>query len=435
MKSIWQTGVTPPEYPTLEGERSCDVLVIGGGIAGILCAHRLRAAGFACIVLEAGRIGAATTANTTAKISALEGGHWKERLSRLGRERTALYYAAKAQAKKELFDLCATVPCELEHTDAYLYTDTADGALEKELAALHQIGAGVDFTGKLDVPFTTTGALRLPGEGQLHPLKFLYGIADGLELYEHSRVVDLSPDLAKTQTGATVRAKHTVVATHFPFLNKHGGYYAKQYQHRSYVIALENAPFPDGIYRDLAEDGLSFRHYGKYLLMGGGGHRTGKQGGSWELLRSLAKLYFPGAKEVAHWAAQDCVTLDTMPYIGQYGKKTPRLLVATGFQKWGMTGAMCAASVIEKILTDKKDEQVTLFSPQRKVYAPQLVCNLFSSTVGLLTPTAPRCPHLGCALKWNPLEHSWDCPCHGSRFDEDGTVLDGPANGDHPHIH
>ena len=429
MRSIWQSGLTPPEYPTLEGEQSCDVLVIGGGIAGILVAKRLQDAGFSCILLEAGRIGGGTTANTTAKISALEGGKWAERLSRLGQRRTADYYAAKAQAKEELFRLCDTVPCELEHTDAYLYTDAADGALEKELAALHAIGAEVDFVGRPDLPFAATGALRLSGEGQLHPLKFLYGVAKGLRIFEHSRVVDLSPDLARTANGATVRAKQTVVATHFPFLNKHGGYFMKQYQHRSYVLALENAPFPGGIWRDMREDGLSFRHYGEYLLMGGGGHRTGKDGGGWDLLSSLARLYFPDAKEVARWAAQDCITLDTMPYIGQYGKHTPELFVATGFEKWGMTGAMCAALVIERILTKKRDAHTALFCPQRKLYAPQLLCNLFSSTVGLFRPTAPRCPHLGCALKWNPQEHSWDCPCHGSRFDERGTLLDGPANG------
>ena len=430
MRSIWKKDVTPPEYPILEGERTCDVLIIGGGMAGVLCARRLQDAGFSCILLEAGRLGGGTTANTTAKISALEGGKWAQRLERLGKERTALYFAAKQQAKEDLIALCANTDCDPEAVDAYLYTSGEEGELEKELAALHTIGARVDFCGEQALPFAATGALRLAGEAQFHPLKFLYGITGGLEIFERSRVVDLSPTLAKTENGATVRATHTVVATHFPFLNKHGGYFMKQYQHRSYVLALENAPFPQGIWRDIAEDGLSFRHYGNYLLMGGGGHRTGKDGGGWALLRSLAELYFPNAKEVAHWAAEDCMTLDTMPYIGQYGKRTPELLVATGFEKWGMTGAMCAAAVIERILLEKTDERTALFSPQRKVYAPQLICNLFSSVAGLIRPTVPRCPHLGCALRWNKQEHTWDCPCHGSRFDEDGTLLDGPANGD-----
>ncbi len=431
MDSIWKRDVALPAFPTLEGEKRADVAIIGGGLAGILCAHRLRGAGLSCIVLEAGCVGCGTTGNTTAKISVGEGGGWAARLARLGKERTGLYYRTMKAAREAYYGLCAGLDCDLETVDGYVYTQSDDGWLEKELAALHAIGAQAELVRGLPLPFATAGAVRFAGEAQLHPMKLLATLVQGLEIYEHSRVVDLAPTWAKTQNGGTVYAKHTVVATHFPFLNKHGGYFLRQYQDRSYVLALENAAFPDGMFRDGVKNGLSFRRAGGLLLMGGGAHRTGKPSEGWAPLRALAKLYFPEAREVACWAAQDCMTLDTMPYVGCYGKHTPALLAVTGFNKWGMTGAMSAAMTVEDILLARKTPRTALLSPQRAVWHPQLFVNLWESTLGLLRPTAPRCPHLGCALKWNPQEHSWDCPCHGSRFDEHGKVLDGPANGDH----
>ncbi len=433
MHSIWKNDVTMPKFPTLKGEHKTDVLVIGGGMCGVLCAHRLQAAGLDCVLLEAGELGEGTTANTTAKLSIAEPGA-AGRVKALGRERAAQYYRAKAQAMGALLRLGEQIPCEMERTDDFLFATDGAGAVEKELAALHTLGVRADYLPSLPLPFANTGAIRVPGGARFHPLKLLAGLAKDLRIFTRSRVVDLAPGWAKTEGGATVRAKRIIVATHFPFLNKHGGYFLKQYQNRSYVLALENVDLPDGNYRDLAENGLSFRRYGEVWLMGGGGHRTGKNSAGWSTLESLAKLYFPASAVVAKWAAQDCMTLDTLPYIGQYGKHTPGLFVATGFQKWGMTGAMAAALTLEDILLDRKSTRHALFSPRRAVLRPQLLTNLMESTLGLITPKRRRCPHLGCALQWNPYEHSWDCPCHGSRFSAEGKVLDGPANGDHPHL-
>ena len=221
-----------------------------------------------------------------------------------------------------------------------------------------------------------------------------------------------------------------IVATHFPVFNRHGGFSFKLYQHRSYVIALKNAAEVNGMYLDENEKGLSFRNHGEYLLLGGGSHRTGKQGGNWNELRQTAKKLYPESNESFHWAAQDCMSLDSMPYIGQYSKKTPNLFVATGFNKWGMSFSMVSALILKDLIFGKTNDYADIFSPSRSVLHPQLFVNAFETTVNLLTPTTPRCPHLGCALKWNKAEHSWDCPCHGSRFDGDGKVLEGPANGE-----
>ena len=224
-------------------------------------------------------------------------------------------------------------------------------------------------------------------------------------------------------------AKRVVVTTHFPFINKHGLYPLKLYQHRSYVIALENAEDVNGLYVDEEKTGMSFRNYGGLLLLGGGGHRTGKKGGNWNELRSFAKTHYPEAEEKYFWSAQDCMSLDGIPYIGQYSKNTPDLFVASGFNKWGMTSSMAASEILADLITDRKNDFADLFSPSRSMLKPQIVVNGFESVTGLLTPSKKRCPHLGCALKRNEAEHSWDCPCHGSRFSEQGRVLDNPANG------
>ena len=204
----------------------------------------------------------------------------------------------------------------------------------------------------------------------------------------------------------------------------------KLYQERSYVIALENGEQINGMYVDEAQKGMSFRNYKNYLLVGGGDHRTGKDGGNYREIRTFAKIHYPSSPEKYHWATQDCMSLDGVAYIGRYSPKIPNVLVATGFNKWGMTTSMVAAEILSDMVTGKKNDFEELYNPSRSIIAPQLAVNLFESTVGLLTPSTKRCPHLGCALKWNSAEHTWDCPCHGSRFKENGQIIENPATND-----
>lgn len=180
---------------------------------------------------------------------------------------------------------------------------------------------------------------------------------------------------------------------------------------------------------DEAQKGMSFRNYKNLLLIGGGDHRTGKKGGNWQELRDFAHQNYPNATEKYYWATQDCMTLDSVPYIGAYAKSTSNLYVATGFNKWGMTSAMVSAMILCDMVQEKENPYAQAFSPSRTILRPQLAVNAFEAAVHLLTPTARRCPHLGCALKWNPYECTWDCPCHGSRFTKDGKLIDNPATG------
>lgn len=429
MNSIWSETVERKSFAPLTETKSTDVLIIGGGIAGILCAHKLKNAGVDCILVEADEICRGITQDTTAKITLLHGLLYDKMICRFGEEKAGLFTRAQENAIKEYAHLCCNIDCDFERKDAYVYSLDGRKRIEKEIDALKCLGVKAEVSNGGELPFSVAGAVRVKSQAQFHPLKFLYTLAKDLPIYEHTKVTNLMPHKAVTNHGVITFLK-LIVATHFPIYNKHGAYFLKLYQHRSYVLALEGAPLLDGMWVDESDTGLSFRTYGNLLLLGGGGHRTGKTGGCWQELEAFAKKYYPRAKVTAKWATQDCMTLDDIPYIGQYSKRTPDTFVATGFNKWGMTNAMVASNILCDLVQKKANSYAEVFSPSRSILRPQLAVNAWESAAGLLTPTAPRCPHLGCALKYNSAEHTWDCPCHGSRFDEDGTLINNPATDD-----
>lgn len=429
LDSIWKASCQIPSFPQLEGDTKTDVLIIGGGLAGLLTAYKTAQAGMEYLLIEADEICSGVSRNTTAKITSQHGLIYHRLFKEFGAETARLYYDANEAALKEYRLLCRDISCDFEEKDSYIYTVGQPGRLERELEALEQLDINGEYTEKLSLPFSVDGAIRFKAQAQFHPLKFAAELARGLNIREHTTALEFEGNTVITDRGR-ITASHIIMATHFPIINKHGFYFIKMFQERSYVLALENAPDMDGMYLDGAKGGLSFRNHDDFLLLGGGGHRTGKHGGNWEFLESAAKKYYPSAKEKYRWATQDCMTLDGIPYIGQYSRGTHALYVATGFNKWGMTSSMVAATVLCDMVQGKKNPYAAIFSPSRTILRPQLFVNAFEATANLLTLSKPRCPHLGCALKWNRHEHSWDCPCHGSRFTEDGKLLDNPATGD-----
>ena len=429
MESVWEKTASKPRFDALNGNKKTDVLIIGGGIAGILCAYKLKNAGVDCMLVEANEISGGITKNTTAKITLGHGLIYDKMTRRFGEDKARLYAEAQSKAIQEYAQFCENIDCDFETRDNYVYSLNNRKKIEKEVAALNRIGVKAEFSDAKELPFSVAGAVRVKDQAQFHPLKFLYTIAKDLPIYENTKVTELMPHKAKTNRGE-IAFKKLIIATHFPMLNKHGLYSLKLYQHRSYVIALKGAQNVSGMYVDESDTGLSFRNYGDLLLLGGGGHRTGKKGGCWQELENFARKHYKNAEIVGKWATQDCMTLDDIPYIGQYSKSTPDVFVATGFNKWGMTNAMVAADILCDLVQGKVNPYAAVFDPTRTVLRPQLAVNAFESTVGLLTPTAPRCPHLGCALKYNRAEHTWDCPCHGSRFTEQGELIDNPATDD-----
>ncbi len=429
MDSLWKQACNMPNFGAQSQDIHTDILIIGGGIAGILCAYLLHQAGADYVLAETKTICSGITKNTTAKITSQHGLIYDKMIRRFGGNYAKLYLQANEEALDRYRTLCRNIDCDFEEKDAFVYSIDDGNTISKEYRALQKIGFPATMQSNLPLPFSVAGALMFPKQAQFHPLKFLSAISSKLNILEHTPVRELVGLTAHTDFGK-IRANKIIVATHFPFLNKHGLYPIKLYQHRSYVIALENAPDVGGMYVDKDTKGLSFRNYRDLLLLGGGGHRTGKQGGAWQELLEFSKRNFPEATVKCQWATQDCMSLDGIPYIGRYSSGTDGLYVATGFNKWGMTTSMVAATILCNMVQGKKNPYASVFSPSRSILSPQLAVNGYETLTNLMTPSRRRCPHLGCALKWNKYEHTWDCPCHGSRFTESGKLIDNPATGD-----
>lgn len=435
MESIWTRTVNLQEYPPLQGDCSADAVVIGGGMAGILTAYFLEKNGVHTIVLEADRIGSGQTRGTTAKITFQHGMYYHRMINLAGYERMEGYAQANREALENYRILVnrEKISCDFQEAAAYLYSRNGILRLQQEAQAAETLGIEARLCSETELPFPVAGALKFPGQAMFHPLKFLGSIARGLTIYEHTRAVAVEGDVVCTDRGR-VKGESIIFATHYPFLNVPGFYFLRMHQERSYCIAVKNAPRLSGMYYGIDSDGLSLRSEGEYLLLGGMGHRTGenRQGGQYHKLWKAAQSYYPGCRVEERWSAQDCVTVDGIPYIGRYSSGRSGWFVATGFHKWGMTGSMVSAMVISDLITEEKSRYEEVFAPNRYLWKASLsrqLCDMGHSIEGLFNiwDKAPRCPHLGCRLKWNKAERTWDCPCHGSRFTPEGELIDNPA--------
>lgn len=376
MSSIWSEQITLPKFPELQKDLRTNILIIGGGLAGLLCAYYLKQAGLDVVLLEAETIASGVTGNTTAKVTSQHGLRYATMCERYGLARTRQYLEANELAIRQYKKLSWHYQFDFEEKDAYLFSTTDEKVIQKEVDALHRLTYPAEYVTKTELPFEVKAAVRFPKQGQMNPCRLAAEISKDLPIYEHSRVKEMTEYFAVTEKG-TVTAEKIIVATHVPMLEKKGLYFLKLYQQRSYVLALKGVEALKGIYLEEKENGISFRSVGDILLLGGGGNRMGKPAGGYEFLRSVSKRYFPDATEYAKWEVQDSMSLDGIPYIGCYSKSTPDLYVAAGFNKWGMTSSMIAAQVLTDLIQGYDNEYAKLFSPSRKMLSCQLFSNLW----------------------------------------------------------
>ncbi len=427
------------------------------------------------VLIDAAEIASGNTKNTTAKITSQHDLIYSKLIAEFGEEKARQYAKANELAIKKYKEIIEDkrIECDFEEKPAYVYSLNEVDVLKEEVEAAKNLGIDAEFVQEANLPFKINGAVKFNNQAQFNPLKFLKGISNELVIYENTRALEIKENLVVT-SGGNITANNIVVATHYPIMNAPGYYFMKMHQERSYVLALENTSEIDGMYIDLNKEGYSFRTYNNLLLLGGISHRTGEneEGGSYDELRKVAKRLYPKAKEKYYWSAQDCMTIDGIPYIGRYSSETPNIYVATGFNKWGMTSSMVSAMIISDMILEKENDFSEIFSPRRfdlslsinniandlietaknfiaqKVYIPSSEIEhiknghggiieyngekvgVYKNKEGKEFFVSTKCTHLGCQLSWNSDELTWDCPCHGSRFDYKGRLIGSPATKD-----
>ena len=475
MKSVWSESCKFRKREALNKDIKTDVLVIGAGIAGVLTAYMLKQKGREVVVIDAAEIASGNTKNTTAKITSQHDLIYSKLIAEFGEEKARQYAKANELAIKKYKEIIEDkrIECDFEEKPAYVYSLNEIDVLKEEVEAAKNLGIDAEFVDEANLPFKINGAVKFNNQAQFNPLKFLKGISNELIIYENTRALEIKENLVVT-SGGNITANNIVVATHYPIMNAPGYYFMKMHQERSYVLALENTSEIDGMYIDLNKEGYSFRTYNNLLLLGGISHRTGEneEGGSYDKLRKVAKNLYPKAKEKYYWSAQDCMTIDGIPYIGRYSSETSNIYVATGFNKWGMTSSMVSAMIISDMILEKENDFSEIFSPRRfdlslsinniandlietaknfiaqKVYIPSSEIEhiknghggiieyngekvgVYKNKEGKEFFVSTKCTHLGCQLSWNADELTWDCPCHGSRFDYKGRLIGSPATKD-----
>lgn len=487
-KSYWLDSTPITNYPSLNEDINVDIVIIGGGLAGISCAYLLKNEGFNIAILEANSLCEGTTAYTTAKITSQHGLIYNKLSKQMGKELASQYAEANEYAIKEINKIIDdnNIDCDFIPQSAFVYTQQDDyiQKIEDEIKTAQDLGINASYIDKIPFHIPIKAGIQFQNQAQFHPRKYVLELAkiinnNNVSIYENSRAVDIEKSgdfIITTNQRKKVRAKKIIIASHYPFYNKIGMYYARIYTERAYIVAIKaKEKYPGGMYINAEDPPRSLRHQntkdGELILVVGENHKTGQSENTnkhYEALLEFANSLFTVENIPYCWSTQDCMTLDGIPYIGNFNSNTPDMYIATGFQKWGMTNSMVSAMLIKDLIVKGKSPWQEVYSPSRKAItasaknfiaqnfnvAEQLLDGKLSSLPGdidiepgegkvikidgdrvgvykdekgALHFVNTTCTHMGCELNWNSAEKTWDCPCHGSRFTYKGEIIEGPG--------
>lgn len=421
-KSIWVDTIEMPSFPKLDKNINIDVLIIGGGITGILCAYELKKRNINAVIVEKRKIGQGITKNATAFITAQHETLYQDIIKEYGASKAKSYLDLNLKAVEKFKELAKIYDIDYEECSSTFFSSTSKEKLKLEKEALDLLGYKYEEINKLPLDIPIVGGISFPNQGVLHPLKLIKELSKNLKIYEDSEVIKLRKNYAYTKNNKIITFKNVIITTHFPFINRTGFYFTKMYQRRSYVLAIKYPHF-NGTYCNIDGEDLYFRSYKDYLIIGGNDRDT-KEEHKIEFKDKIKDLI--KNKNIEYiWSNQDCVTLDGIPYIGRYDSVHSSWYVATGFNLWGISWAMASSFILADLIENKIDN--LLVEPKRSVIKKKLIKNLGTTTKNLITFKTPRCTHLGCALHYNEIDEVYECPCHGSRFTKEGELINGPA--------
>lgn len=486
--SYWIDSTEKTNFPKLSEEISVDVAIIGGGMVGITCAFYLKKEGLDVCIIEGKRILEGVTGHTTAKITAQHHLIYDSLIRNFGKEKAKQYADANLWAIEEIDNIINEnkVNCDFTRQPAFIYTQSDEyiRKIEREVKAAEDLGIKASFESKLPLPFSTKGAIKFDRQAQFHPRKYLLSLVKKLEeygilIYENTRmkeIIDEGSYTVITDEGR-IKAKYVIIASHFPVYDHLGFYFARMYESRTYALGMKiRQKFPGGMYLSAESPSRSLRSQpiedGELVLLIGEEHKTGQHKEVSDYYMKLEKFAYDNFDVESipyHWSTQDCMPLDDIPYIGQIKSGVKNIYVATGFKKWGMTHSTIAGALIRDLIVNRKNLWAELYNPSRftlkqsikkffeinldvaqefvsgKLEDPENTLKELKKEEGITIEIEGRkigvykdkneeiylvdktCSHLGCELKWNDAEKSWDCPCHGSRFTYTGEVIEGPA--------
>jgi glycine/D-amino acid oxidase-like deaminating enzyme/nitrite reductase/ring-hydroxylating ferredoxin subunit len=487
-RSFWVDSAPTSSYPALAADSDCDVVVIGAGIVGVTAAHRLSSEGARVTLLEARHIGAGATGYTTGKVSSLNGLVYARLAEDFGAETARVYGEANEAGLATIADLVAQhgIDCDFRRKPNFTYTESAGGrtALEREVEVARSIDlpAGLAEAAE-ELPFPIAAAVRFTDQAEFHALRYLQGLAAaavsaGCTIHEQTRVVGVGrgkPCRVATEDGSVVRAGAVIVATHLPILDR-GLFFARTHAERSYALLVRlTGDVPQGMYLSDESSAHSLRAVptkgGERLLVGGESHKAGHGDpvARYEELERWTRERFEVEAIEHRWATQDHISHDLLPFVGRLWPFGASLLTATGFRKWGLAMGTSAAETLAELALGRKHAWADAFDPARlslrhglgsfvkenadvgaRFVGDRVIKRrrqeelapgegtvvgaglgqraVYRDDSGALHSFSARCTHLGCILNFNSAERTWDCPCHGSRFDAtDGGVVEGPA--------